>query len=183
MTANEILTNLQTHFPDFKLELQKGAAGDTWLLAPLSNLISIMKYLKNELHLDYLACLSGVDYETALGVVYQLRSISEKSEIMLKVLVSRAAPLVPSIARLYGVAEWFEREAYDLLGIQFEGHPNLRRLMMPEDWVGHPLRKDYQPAPEYHGISCERPDSHRVLDLLYPAPPEKEPTPPPATQS
>ena len=182
MTANDILAKLQTQFPQLKLELQKGSAGDTWLLVPSSHILSVLQFLRNELHMDYLACLSGVDYETSLGVVYQLRSLAGKFELMLKVLLPKEAPLIASVARLYGAAEWFEREAYDLIGIQFEGHPDLRRIMMPDDWIGHPLRKDYQPPQEYHGIPCERPDSHRVLDPLYPTPPEKESTTPAITQ-
>lgn len=166
MTAPEILSVIQTKFPEIKLELQQGPAGDPWILVTSGDVANVIRILKNELGLNYLACLSGIDYQDSLGVVYQLRSLSGKFEIMVKTLAPLENPCVPTISDLYASANWFEREAYDLIGIQFQGHPDLRRIMMPEDWVGHPLRKDYQSPAEYHGISTSRPNTHQLLDQL-----------------
>ena len=79
---------------------------------------------------------------------------------MLKVLVPRNTgssklPTVPSIAHIWRTADWHEREAFDLVGIQFTGHPDLRRILLPTDWVGHPLRTDYQEEEQYHGIKTK----------------------------
>ncbi|MFC5647740.1 NADH-quinone oxidoreductase subunit C [Paenibacillus solisilvae] len=94
---------------------------------------------------DFLRNVSGVDYETYLEVVYHLISISTKKEYAVKIKADRENPQVASAAPVWATANWNEREIYDLLGIDFTGHPDLRRIMMPDDWVGHPLRKDYEP--------------------------------------
>jgi len=166
MTAQEIQASLQNVLPEIKTELQQGQAGDPWILVPPADLIRVIQTLKNELGMNYLACLSGIDYGTAFGVVYQLRSLADKYEVMIKVLAEKENPTVPSLTGLYSAAGWFEREAYDLLGIHFQGHPDLRRIMMPDDWIGHPLRKDYQAPADYHGIPCDRPDPHQLLTQL-----------------
>jgi len=167
MTAGEVCSTLQNRLPEIKIELQRGQVGDPWILVQPADLLTVLQILKQDLGLNYLACLSAIDYGTNLGVVYQLRSLSTKFEIMVKTLTSKNNPLVPSLTNLYPAAGWFEREAYDLLGVNFQDHPDLRRIMMPEDWVGHPLRKDYQPPAEYHGIPCDRPDTHQLLQQLH----------------
>ncbi|WP_010278998.1 NADH-quinone oxidoreductase subunit C [Paenibacillus senegalensis] len=98
-----------------------------------------------EFGLTYLRNLSGVDQETHLEVVYHLISMESKQNYCIKVKTDRDQPRVPSVTSVWETANWNEREVYDLLGIDFPGHPDLRRIMMPDDWVGHPLRKDYEP--------------------------------------
>lgn len=98
-----------------------------------------------ELAMNYLRNLSGVDQETHLEVVYHLINLTTKQEICVKVKTDREAPVIPSVTPIWSTANWNEREVYDLLGIAFPGHPNLVRIMMSDDWVGHPLRKDYEP--------------------------------------
>ena len=168
MTPQDILEKIHSRFPDIAFDLQQGQVGGTWLAAPAESIVPTMRFLKEELGLNYLACLSGIDYSTSLAVVYYVRSLEKKTELAVKVVLPRDNVQVESVSSLYGNAAWFEREAFDLLGIIFTGHPDLRRLMMPADWEGHPLRKDYVQPKEYHGISTERPDGHRVLDHLYP---------------
>ena len=168
MTPQEILNAAQKQFPQMTLELQKGDAGDEWLLVPAADLMPLMQFFHRDLDMQFLACLSGVDLQSHFTVVYQIRSLKSKSELMVKVMLDHEKPQVATVSGLWANANWFDREAYDLLGIHFSGHPDLRRLMMADDWVGHPLRKDYQEEPEYHGISTGRPDTHRVLDPLYP---------------
>ncbi|MFX3634095.1 MAG: NADH-quinone oxidoreductase subunit C [Candidatus Pristimantibacillus sp.] len=98
-----------------------------------------------EMRFTYLRNVSGVDYESHLEVVYHMVELASKLELTVKVRVNRESPEVASVASIWSTANWNEREIYDLLGIPFAGHPDLRRIMMSDDWVGHPLRKDYEP--------------------------------------
>ena len=114
-------------------------------------------------YFDHLACITALDNgpeASTLEVVYNLYSIPYNLQLMIKVLVVRekpGAPLptVPSVSHIWRGANWHEREAYDLVGIGFTKHPDLRRILLPTDWEGHPLRKDYVVQQQYHGISVE----------------------------
>lgn len=114
-------------------------------------------------YFDFLACLSGIDYgfeEKMFGIVYHLASIPFKTQLTLKVVKyhDRNASQLPSflsVAEIWRTAEWHEREAFDLLGIHFENHPDLRRILLPEDWEGYPLRKDYKAQKYYRGIKVD----------------------------
>ena len=114
---------------------------------PSSRLLEICRVLRDEapFHLDYCSFVSAIDWPSdgMFEVIYHLFSMSARHEMLLKVRVSRDAARVPSVTGIWGGANWHEREAYDLFGIVFDGHPDLRRIMMTEDWSGHPLRKDY----------------------------------------
>lgn len=94
---------------------------------------------------DYLRNVSGADHETHMEVVYHMVSISTQHEYCIRVKTDREQPSIASVTPIWQTANWNEREIYDLLGIAFPGHPDLRRIMMSDDWVGHPLRKDYVP--------------------------------------
>ncbi|MBA4495965.1 NADH-quinone oxidoreductase subunit C [Paenactinomyces guangxiensis] len=109
--------------------------------------LEVATLLKEEpaLSFDYVRNLSGVDYETHLEVVYHLISFTHSHQIGIRVKTDREQAKVPTVSHLWKTADWNEREIYDLLGVHFEGHPNLKRILMPDDWVGHPLRKDYEP--------------------------------------
>jgi len=114
-------------------------------------------------YFDFLSCLSGVDYgaeANRFGVVYHLASIPYQTQLVLKISQANdrnpdKLPTFPSIASVYRTADWHERETYDLLGIFFEGHPDLRRILLPDDWEGFPLRKDYKTAEYYKGIKID----------------------------
>lgn len=112
----------------------------------------IVKYLK-DYGFDHLQMLTCVDYfkkreDFRFEVVYQFYSISKRLSIRIRVLVSEEDPTVDSIVDLYPVANFFEREVFDMFGVRFRGHPNLRRILLPENWKGHPLRKDYPLQPQ-----------------------------------
>lgn len=98
-----------------------------------------------ELKLTYLRNIAGSDLETHMEVIYHILRLDDMQEYCIKVKTDRSAPSVPSVTPVWNAADWNEREIYDLLGIDFPGHPNLVRIMMPDNWVGHPLRKDYEP--------------------------------------
>ena len=115
------------------------------------------------LRLNALRCISALDLlaEEKLACVYDVYHVpterptelkTQTHEFAVRVVTDRAAPVIPSVAHVWPAAEWHEREAYDLMGIEFTGHPDLRRILCPEDWAGHPLRKDYEFPLEYHGI-------------------------------
>lgn len=114
-------------------------------------------------YFDFLSCVSAVDDGITAGtftVVYHLASIPYNYQLTLKVIVHNNRqldnlPTVPSVSEVWRTAEWHEREAFDLMGIYFEGHRDLRRILLPDDWEGYPLRKDYQEAETYHGIAIK----------------------------
>jgi NADH-quinone oxidoreductase subunit C len=120
------------------------------------------------LRFELLASVSGVDYlgsdERRLHVVYQLTSMTYRRRIRLEVAVTAEDPRVPSVTGVYPTADWQERETYDMFGVVFSGHPNLTRILMPDDWQGHPQRKDYPlggvPV-EYKGAEIPPPDRRR----------------------
>jgi NADH-quinone oxidoreductase subunit C len=111
-------------------------------------------YSDPSIKLDWLQNLSGVDYvaDGLMCVVYDLWSYDRRHEFAVKVYTPRDRPSVPSVADLWPAADWHEREAYDMFGIDFPGHPDLRRILCADDWEGFPLRKDYVFPREYHGI-------------------------------
>ena len=135
-------------------------AKDPFVVVKAERLLEVARFLHDDpdILLDYLIDETAVDYpaESLVRVVYHLWSVKQKHPFKFKVECDRAAPKLASVESIWRGANWLEREAFDLLGVQFEGHPDLRRLMMPEDWVGHPLRKDYQEPASYHGISHQR---------------------------
>lgn len=94
---------------------------------------------------NYLMCVSGADYPTErIEIVYHLCSLPSNNKAVIKTSVSREDPSIKSVINIWRAADWQEREIFDLYGVIFENHPDLRRILMPEDWVGYPLRKDYQ---------------------------------------
>ncbi|MBD1425567.1 NADH-quinone oxidoreductase subunit C [Sphingobacterium arenae] len=113
-------------------------------------------------YFDFLSNISAVDYfpEQRFGVVYHLASIPYQTQLTLKVEMENDRqldnlPEIPSVSTVWRTADWHEREAFDLMGIFFTGHPDLRRILLPDDWQGYPLRKDYEDADTYHGIAIK----------------------------
>ncbi len=100
----------------------------------------------SDMGLEYMNCLCGVDWieQKKIEVVYNVSSLSHPVKVEMKVLLPREDPRVRTVVPLWASANWHERETYDLFGVVFEGHPDLRRILLPEDWMGYPLRKDYE---------------------------------------
>ncbi len=173
MAGNSFLDRLKSKFGD-AITGANTEALDPWIEVAPDRLVDVCRFLKSDpdLQFDMLNCISGVDYfepdpkkaaktgwEPHLEVVYHLSSISKKHSLVLKVMLPRwkdgvegELPEVPSVAGVWRTADWHEREVYDLSGVNFTGHPDLRRILCPEDWVGYPLRRDYEMPLEYHGI-------------------------------
>jgi len=97
----------------------------------------------NEMGFDNLSLITGIDYKDRFEIVYNFLSYSKKQNLVLKIVLDHKDPEVASLSSIWKVADWLERETYDLVGIKFSGHPNLKRILLPDGWTGHPLRKDY----------------------------------------
>lgn len=109
-------------------------------------------------YFDMLSCLTGIDNgpeSATLEVVYNLYSIPFHHHLAIKVVLPRENPEIDSIASIWKTADWHEREAFDMYGINFLGHPDLRRILMPADWEGYPLRKDYKQQEYYRNIKLD----------------------------
>jgi len=117
------------------------------LLVPPESIVKMCQVLRDEFGFARLASETAVDYwpqqDPRFHVVYQLHSFQHNDRICLRVPVPGSKPFVPTLVTVYLNANWYEREIWDMFGIRFEGHPDMRRILMPEDWDGHPLRKDY----------------------------------------
>lgn len=111
------------------------------------NLIKLLQTFKNELDYVMLSDISAVDYEDRYEVVYHVTRMSDANDVRIKVALPKKSPVVPSIINVWKAADVQEREAFDLMGIIFQGHPDLRRILCPDDFIGHPLRKSYSLKP------------------------------------
>jgi NADH-quinone oxidoreductase subunit C len=143
MSPDELSEALRTHFPDVQL-----ARDEVAVMVPADDLVPSLEYLRSDagLEFDFLSDLSATDWPGAVPrfwLAYHLYSMRHRHRIRMKVGLLEDEPRIPTITGLYPTADWLEREVFDFFGIVFEGHPDLRRIIMPDDWEGHPLRKDY----------------------------------------
>ncbi|MDC0357533.1 NADH-quinone oxidoreductase subunit C [Oligoflexia bacterium] len=154
MTPVEIHSALLEHFGDLIGEWHEPEAGDSFLTVKAEGLHKICAWLKEDskLAFDYLRLITAVDRTECFSSVYHLYSYTHKHAFVLRVDLAKEDPTVASVSDLWPTADWQEREAFDMMGIVYTGHPNLRRILLPLDWEGHPLRKDYEDPTEYHGI-------------------------------
>lgn len=148
ITAATTATLVKEKFPQAVIEVAEFRDEQTIVLQP-AHLISVCTYLQKTLRYHVLSTLTAVDWPERtprFDVVYQLLSLQHQCMLRLKVRVGgpdEEHPSVPSVCTVWPGANWYEREVYDLFGITFTGHPDLRRILMPADWTTHPLRKDY----------------------------------------
>jgi len=176
MTASEIAAILEGRF-GAALTAKNLTALDPFVTVEPANLVDVCTFMRDDprLKFELLNDITGVDYlepdlkkaakagfEPHLEVLYHLSSFSFPGQrFTVKLILPRwkdaapgELPVVPSVSGVWRAADWHEREVYDLVGIFFAGHPDLRRILLADDWVGHPLRKDYEYPLEYHGIRC-----------------------------
>ena len=156
VTSQEIYTKLKDKFGDSTLSFQEAVADSFIVIAP-EVIADVARYLAEDsaLAFDSLMCLSGVDLgvkESDFEVVYHLFSMTHRHNTVLKVVLPKEDPHVPTVENVWKTANWHEREAYDLYGIVFEEHSDPRRILMPDDWEGHPMRKDYKDPEFYRGM-------------------------------
>lgn len=141
---------------DAVVEVVEGGTNPFVRVRP-ERIVEAARVLRDRCGAKMLHLISGVDYADRMEVVYHFAKVDPPAAMhCLKVTVPRDAPKVPTLAHEWKSANWMERETWDLLGIRFEGHPHPYRILLPEDWEGHPLRKDYVFPTEYHGIDCTR---------------------------
>lgn len=154
MTAQEINEILKAQFGDAVLDGKLENVPDPFVKVQPERILEIAAFVRSDerLQFDYLMCLSGVDYKGKLGVTYHLYSMVHRHKFVLKAEVPTETPNIPSVESVWKTADWHEREAFDLYGINFTGHPDLRRILLPYDWEGYPLRKDYQTPEYYNGM-------------------------------
>ena len=174
MNFQDVYQKLIDKFGEGTITGRNEEATDPWIEVAADDVAEVAHFLKHdeELQFDALNNLTGVDYlepdakrakkfpyDPHVEVVYHLYSYTHKHFLNVKVKLPRwkndvegQLPEVPSVSHVWAIADWHEREAFDLIGINFVGHPNLVRILCTDDWVGHPLRKDYEFPLEYHGI-------------------------------
>lgn len=157
LTPQEIHERLVSALPGAVVGFEEQLLDPAVVVQP-EKLHAVCSFLKEDadVRLEYLRLMTGIDRKDAIEVAYHLWSYPRRHGLTIKVRLDHEKPEVASVADLWPVADWHERETYDLVGVTFLGHPNLRRLMMPDDWVGHPLRKDYVRPDRYHGIPTSR---------------------------
>ena len=153
MEFEQIFAKLNSRWPD-QLTPSVTASGDKHIIVPVTRLAEVVAFLKTDeaLTCNFLRLITAVDTGSEFYCLYHLSSYQLNHNVILYVLLDRQEPCAPSLTHLYPTANWLERECYDMMGIHFSGHPELRRILLPHDWVGHPLRKDYQQPESYHGI-------------------------------
>ena len=155
MELKEIHAKLAEKFGDSIGEWVEPDAGDAWVEVLAGAWPQVARHLKGDpaLAFDYLKLLTGTDYVEYLEAIYHLFSYTHEHTAAIKIKLDRDNPVVASVMHVWPAADWHERETYDLVGLEFEGHDNLTRILCADDWVGHPLRKDYKQPDEYHGIT------------------------------
>jgi NADH-quinone oxidoreductase subunit C len=169
---DEVTDELERAFPEFNDAIEKVVVdrGELTLHIKRQRLFDVAKTLRDTETLRFEVCLgvSGVHYpedsQRELHAVYELLSMTHNRRIRLEVSTPESDPHIPSLVEVWAGANWHEREAYDMFGIIFDGHPALTRILMPDDWPGHPQRKDYPLggiAVEYVGATIPSPDNRR----------------------
>lgn len=146
--------------PDPADKKDKGRYGDPFVLVEPARVVEFLTVCKNDpqLRFEQLADLSATDPskdDENLWLNVQLLSLTHRHRLAVKCIVPKSDARVPSAAQLHRGAQYHERECMEMFGITFVGNPDPRNILLPDDWVGHPLRKDYEFPREYHGISCE----------------------------
>jgi len=165
MEAALIVERLKGAFPE-AVVAEGIDAIDPWMQVNPASVADVAALLKedSDLSFDFLMAVTGIDLKGLeednddLRVEYHFYSYGQGHTIVVRADVQRDHPVLPSLADVYPTANWNEREAWDLLGIRFEGHPDLRRILLPEEWEGHPLRKDWEEGDKALGFDTKRQD-------------------------
>ncbi len=153
MKPEEIAALLSAQFGAKILESKLDGPSPFCVVAP-GEILAVCQFARHDerLAMDHLECLAGVDYKDRIEVVYVVYSMKHRHRFSLKCRLPREEPRVHTVESVWGVANWHEREAFDMIGIVFEGHSDMRRILCPDDWEGYPLRKDYKFPKSYRDM-------------------------------
>jgi NADH-quinone oxidoreductase subunit C len=154
MTAEELIKKIMNILSEAVISVSEMPNNDIMIEISKDEVIAVMERLKEdpEMQFDSLLNQMGVDYGEKFAVIYNLFSFTLDRKITVKAYIDRQNPEIVSIEAVFRGVNWFERETYDMFGINFTGHSNLKRLLLPEDWEGHPLRKDYVYPEQCNGV-------------------------------
>lgn len=159
MKLEEIKSLISGHLLNAIVGEDLNATPQALLINPESiHAVCELLHANEQTYFDQLSCLTGLDNGVEAGtmeVIYNLYSIPFDLHLMLKVPIYRNEPSIDSVSDIWKTADWHERETYDLLGIHFNNHPDLRRILLPDDWEGFPLRKDYVEQEMYHEVKVK----------------------------
>jgi NADH-quinone oxidoreductase subunit C len=160
MLFAEIKNKITEKFGEGIIVTENTAYAQPQLTIVANSIEEVFFFLRDtdQLYFDFLSCLTGIDNgpeKKTMEVLYHLYSIPYNHSLVVKVELDREQPEVPTVSNIWRTADWHEREAFDMFGIKFSGHPDLRRILLPADWEGFPLRKDYQEQEYYHGIKVK----------------------------
>jgi NADH-quinone oxidoreductase subunit C len=167
---DQVADDLERAYPDFADAIEKVVVdrGELTLHIKRERLVDVAKILRDKLKFEMCMGVSGVHYPTdtnrELHAVYPLLSVTNNQRVRLEVSVPDIDPHIPSLVEVWAGNNWHERETFDMFGIIFDGHPGLTRILMPDDWQGHPQRKDYDLggiAVEYKGATIPAPSERR----------------------
>lgn len=158
MPLKEVIDKIQATWGEDYYKLD--SLNPNCIIIEKANFLEICKWLRDneETYIDFLACITAIDNGIQINtfeVVYNFQSICYDYNIVIKVFIERTNPTLPTVSMLWQTANWHEREIFDMFGIIFENHPDLRRILLPNDWEGYPLRKDYEIQEIYHGIQVK----------------------------
>ncbi len=154
MTFDELIAAISEQFNNEVLDQPESDEKVLYIKPKKWNKIASHLHSHEMFSLDQLECLTGVDLgeDQPLEVRYNLFSMKHKHKLEIRISTDRNNPNIPSVEQIWRMADWFEREAYDMYGIKFEDHRDMTRILCPDDWEGWPLRKDYSVQETYHGI-------------------------------
>lgn len=176
MITQEIFALLELQFAGKGIEFysQEEVGGDPYLKVPADCLVEVCEFVKHDPRLDFkmLHCLSAVDHGEVFASVIHLYSLQHRHKLVIRTDCPRESPVVPSLAEVWKAANWHERESFDMMGIVYESHPDLKRILLSEDWEGHPLRKDY-PMPDDSLFPWEE-EEPETASAQSPTPPGSE---------
>ena len=167
---DSVTDDLERAYPDFADAIERVVVdrGELTLHVKVSRLVEVSMILRDKLKFEMCLGVSGVNYPDDKGrelhAVYPLLSMTNNQRIRLEVSVPDSNPHIPSLVEVWAGNNWNERETFDMFGIIFDGHPGLTRILMPDDWQGHPQRKDYALggiSVEYKGATTPAPDERR----------------------
>ena len=154
MNTQDVFNELKALLPSSIIE-QVMIKPDSYIRIDGNAIHEIATHLRDRLGFESLSCISGTDHpsEAAIAITYHFVSYSHRGTVALKALVAReGVASLPTLTDIFKAANWLEREVFDMVGVRFAGHPDLRRILLPDDWEGYPLRKDYHTPDYYNGM-------------------------------